>query len=325
VTLTANVAAPGTSSTDKRAIPAGEMEAFSGITGGGSTLLGSAPLDSAGVAQLPATSPGPHALKAVYSGNATFSSTGTLSESVSSTKTTAHAYLVASANPALIGQSITFTVYVYGTTSEQGGATGSVTLTDGTSTTPLASGPLSGAKATFTVSSLSAGTHAITASYGGDGNFTAATSSILTETIGPPGSIRGTATALNTQDTLNVNVHSSVTGGAASYSGSLSFSDRSAGDTFTATAITSLQIYRADAPAGGSASGAYSYFRITDTATLNDGTSNAYSFVIAVALPVAGTTNSPGYLTVTITGPGGFSYSAQAKALDAGSTIVITA
>jgi hypothetical protein len=327
VTLTATVTLPtsSTSSTNKLSIPTTESVSFYDVTGGGNMLLGTAPINSAGIAQLPTSFSlsESHMLKAVYAGDSIFgTSTGTLTESVSSTKTTGHVYLSASANPALAGQAITFAVYAYGTTSESIGVTGTVTLMDGTK--PLGSSPLTGGKATFPIASLSVGAHTITASYSGDANFTAATST-LTETVGPTGTISGTATLLNKQDTLNVDVTSSVAGGTPSYSGSLSFSDQSAGDTFTAQAITSVQIYPAETPAGGSATGAYSYFRITGTATLNSGTSPDYSFVIAVALPIAGTTNATGYFTITVTGPNGFKYSAQAKALDPGSTIVITA
>jgi hypothetical protein len=299
---------------------------FYDVTGGSSTPLGTAPINSAGVAQLPTSfaTPGPHSLTAVYAGDSIFNtSTGTLTETVSSTKTTGHVYVAASANPALAGQSITFSVSVYGTTSESTGVTGTVTLMDGT--TPLGSNPVTNGRTTFTITSLSDGAHAITASYSGDSNFTAATSSVLSETVGPTGTISGKATLLNMQDTLNVNVQSRVDGGTPSYSGNLSFSDQAAGDTFNAVTITAVQIYPAETPAGGGATESYSYFRITGTATLNGGTSPEYSFVIAVYLPTAGTSNATGYLTITVTGPNGFKYSTQAKAFDPGSTIVITA
>jgi hypothetical protein len=330
VTLTATVSLPSTgtstSSPNKLSIPTTESVTFYDVTGGTSTKLGTVPISSAGVAQLPSsfTTAGSHSLTAVYSGDSTFSSsTGTLAESVSSTKATGHVYLAASANPALAGQSVTFSVYVYGATSESTGVTGTVTLMDGT--TPLgSSSPVTNDKASFTISSLGIGSHAITASYSGDANFTAATSSVLTETISPTGTISGTATLLNKQDTFNVDVKSSVSSsGTPSYSGALSFSDTLAGDTFTAATITGVQIYT-ETPAGGSATGAYSYFRITGTATLNGGTSPAYSFIIAASLPTSGATNASGYFTITVTGPGGFSYTAQSKALDPGSTIVIT-
>jgi hypothetical protein len=332
VTLTATVVPATISSTNNPAIPTTESVSFydlgsSTSTTSTGTLLGSAPINSAGVAQLPATftTAGSHLLKAVYSGDSTFStSTGTLTQSVSSTPTTAHVYVSASANPALVGQSITFTALVYGSTSAQSGATGTVKLMDGTST--LGMGTLTGGKATFTIANLSAGSHAITASYSGDANFTMATSSVLSEYVGPTGTISGIGTLMSNQYSLALNVHSSVVSGAPSYSGTLSFSNSAAADTFTAATINSVQIGSSGTPAPGGTPGVYSYFRITGTATLNGGSSPAYSFVIAVALPVAGATTSTasGYLSITVSGPSGFTpYSKQLTTWDPGENITI--
>ena len=149
----------------------------------GTTVLGTVALSSTGVAQLPASlppRPGPTRLQAVYSGNATFAgSTGTLTQSVVSTPTVPQIYISSSANPAIVGQPVTFTVYVG--TSLQTGVTGTVTLLDGTTT--LGSGTLVNDKVSLIAAFATAGPHAITASYSGDPNFAAATSSVLTETI----------------------------------------------------------------------------------------------------------------------------------------------
>src|SRR5207245_5718208 len=59
--------------------------------------------------------------------------------------------------------------------------TGSVTFQDGASA--LRTGTLSGRTATFTTSGLTAGTHSITAIYGGDANFAGSTSPVLTQTV----------------------------------------------------------------------------------------------------------------------------------------------
>ncbi len=65
--------------------------------------------------------------------------------------------------------------------SAAGTPTGTVTFMDGSTT--LGSAMLTGGSATFTAASLSAGSHAITAVYGGDANFAAATSGTLTELV----------------------------------------------------------------------------------------------------------------------------------------------
>jgi hypothetical protein len=93
----------------------------------------------------------------------------------SSTATT----LTSSQNPSSFGAPVTFTATVTGTSSP----TGSVTFEDGA--TVLGSGTLDGAgHATFTTSSLSIGTHAITAVYFGDANNATSASGPLMQAVG---------------------------------------------------------------------------------------------------------------------------------------------
>lgn len=81
--------------------------------------------------------------------------------------------LQSSANPALVSSSITLTA----TVSSASTPTGSVDFYDGTSL--LGSDTLAAGVATYTSSSLTAGTHSITAVYGGDSDFSSATSSAI--------------------------------------------------------------------------------------------------------------------------------------------------
>jgi type VI secretion system secreted protein VgrG len=84
--------------------------------------------------------------------------------------------LVSSTNPAKAGQPVTFTATVTGATS------GSVSFYDGT--TLLATGAVdTSGQASLTISSLSAGTHNITAVYSGSAGHLPSTSSTVTETI----------------------------------------------------------------------------------------------------------------------------------------------
>ena len=84
--------------------------------------------------------------------------------------------LTSSVNPSAYGATVTFTAVVSGS---GGTPTGTVTFKDGS--TVLGSAALNGSgQAALAVSSLSVGSHAITASYGGDGNFPASTSPVLT-------------------------------------------------------------------------------------------------------------------------------------------------
>jgi Bacterial Ig-like domain (group 3) len=71
---------------------------------------------------------------------------------------------------------VTFTATV-----SPGAATGTVTFVDGTTT--LGTAPLSNGIAAFTTSSLSGGTHNITAAYSGDATYGGSTSAALTQVV----------------------------------------------------------------------------------------------------------------------------------------------
>jgi len=92
-------------------------------------------------------------------------------------KTSTTITLASSVNPSAPSQAITFSATVHA------GATGLVSFLDGT--TILGTGTINAAGvATFTTSTLTIGSHPITASYGGDSAYNAATSAVLTEVVG---------------------------------------------------------------------------------------------------------------------------------------------
>ena len=146
----------------------------------GTTTLGTGTL-SAGKATFTtaALTVGTHSITGVYSGDTNFagSTSSVLTQTVNKAASTTS--VVSSVNPSGLGQSVTFTATVKPATS--GTPTGTVTFKDGTTT--LGTGTLGGGKATFTTSALALGSHSITASYGGDANFTASTSATLTQTV----------------------------------------------------------------------------------------------------------------------------------------------
>src|SRR5262249_41980859 len=123
-----------------------------------------------------------HSITALYLGSDTRfaeSTSPTLTQTVnipSATTTT----LASSANPSVFGQTVTLTAHV-APMSGSGTPTGTVTFLD--ADTSIASGTLSGGTATFSTSSLAVGMHTITASYDGDANFSASTSSAITQTV----------------------------------------------------------------------------------------------------------------------------------------------
>ena len=125
--------------------------------------------NGAAMLSISALAAGSHSLTVIYSGDATNSpsTSAVFTETVNKAATTAS--LTSSPNPSVSGQAVTFTAQV-----SPSAATGSVQFKDGA--TLLGTVTVSGGSASLAVSSLSVGTHSITAIYSGDGNYTGSTS-----------------------------------------------------------------------------------------------------------------------------------------------------
>jgi hypothetical protein len=179
VTLSATV-------TSMAGMPAGTVTFIDG-----SSQIGSGALNSSGQATFTTNTlaQGSHSITAAYSGNGEFaaSTSAALTQVVNaaalvSTTTS----ITSSANPSTPGEPVTFTATVAGPAGSTPEPTGTVTFLDGTTT--LGTGTLNGiGQATFTTSSLSAGSHSITGQYGGDANYSGSTSSVLAQSAGTPG------------------------------------------------------------------------------------------------------------------------------------------
>lgn len=91
--------------------------------------------------------------------------------------------VTSSLNPANFGVPVTFTVTV--TTEGSNLLNGLVSLVDGSTQIGTVALSMSG-PAAFTISTLAGGSHSITAVYDGDANNAPSTSTVLTQTIGPP-------------------------------------------------------------------------------------------------------------------------------------------
>jgi hypothetical protein len=157
----------------------------------GSNVLGNATL-SAGVAQFTTATltAGNHTLSAAYSGDGNFQPHQSAPMNQKVNPATSTTILVSSANPSFSGESVTFRANVLPEVS--GTATGTVTFLDGT--IPLGSAPLASGVAAFSIANLTVGTHDITASYGGDLNFTGSVSPALNQVvIGPDFSVAASA------------------------------------------------------------------------------------------------------------------------------------
>lgn len=90
-------------------------------------------------------------------------------------------YLTSSGNPSLTGQAVTFKATVRGSVVASPIPSGTITFKDGATT--LGNVSLASGTASFTISSLSLGTHAITATYSGDANFNPTRSGTLSQTV----------------------------------------------------------------------------------------------------------------------------------------------
>ena len=91
-----------------------------------------------------------------------------VSATANACQTTTVTNIMSSVNPSLVGQSVTFTATVAPTAST-GSVTGSVMSSDGSAV--LGTVALTGGVTTFSTSTLSAGTHSISATYSGDSNY----------------------------------------------------------------------------------------------------------------------------------------------------------
>ena len=220
ISFTASVAAvaPGTGT------PSGSVTFSDGSTLGTVTL-------TAGAATYTTTrlATGQQSITAAYNGNSTFAtSTSALTQTVNQDGTST--VVTASANPSVFGQSVTFTATVSAAAPGSGTPTGSVTFMDGSTT--LGSGTLNGSgRATISTKTLAVGLHAITAVYGGDGNFITSTSPTLNQAVNQD----WTSTALSTS--VNPSVYgqsvtftatvSAAAPGSGTPTGSVTFMDGS--------------------------------------------------------------------------------------------------
>ncbi len=137
---------------------------------------------------------GTHSITAAYGGGTNFnaSTSGALSEVVN--KAASSTAVSSSVNPSSFNQSVTFTAKVKSATT--GIPAGNVTFKNGTVVLGTVALNSSGV-ATFTTSSLSLGSHSITANYAGGTNFTSSASAVLTQTVNKAATTALIASSLN--------------------------------------------------------------------------------------------------------------------------------
>src|SRR5439155_1304279 len=173
VTFTATVSAvsPGTGT------PTGTVQfKTNGVNFGAAVALSGGTATSAGLSSL---APGAYTVTAVYNGDANFNtSTGTLSGGQTVNKANTTTTVSSSLNPSDFDQQVTFTATVNAAAPGAGTRTGTVQFTlDGSnfgSPVTLAAG--SAASDPTASLSIPVGSHAVAATYSGDGNFNGSTS-----------------------------------------------------------------------------------------------------------------------------------------------------
>jgi hypothetical protein len=160
---------------------------------------------------------GPHSITAAYSGDTNYNSSASTTLTQTVNKASTSVGLVSSVNPTTYNSPATFTATVAPAT-----ATGTVTFADGGTT--LGTGTISGGTATYSSSSLLAGPHSITASYGGDTNYNSSGSTTLTQTVNKANTSMGLASSVN-PTTYNSSATFTATVTPATATGTVTFAD----------------------------------------------------------------------------------------------------
>jgi DNA-binding beta-propeller fold protein YncE len=153
------------------------LAASGGSSGNAVTFSVTGPATLSG-STLTITGAGTVEVTASQAGNTNYTAATSVTQTIVITHASASVSLVASANPILVTNAVTFTATV---ASGAGTPTGSVSFIDGT--TLLGAVALSSGVASYTTSSLSAATHSITAVYSGNSNSVSVTSSALAELV----------------------------------------------------------------------------------------------------------------------------------------------
>jgi hypothetical protein len=194
----------------------------------GSTVLGSASVNSSGVATLSTASlpAGTYSLTARYVGNSSFGSSTSAAASVTVTASTAATTtsLVASPNSVTVGQALNMvaTVSASGTAS----LSGTVNFMNGS--TVLGSGSVNtSGVATLSIATLPAGTYSLTAQYVGNSNYLTSTSpkasvTVTASTVATTTSLVASPNPVTVGQTLNL-VATVSASGTGSLSGTVNF------------------------------------------------------------------------------------------------------
>ncbi|HEY5331237.1 MAG TPA: Ig-like domain repeat protein [Acidobacteriaceae bacterium] len=189
----------------------------------GATSLGTGTLNGSGVATLTVSTlaVGSHSITANYAGAGSFTASTSSAVALAISAVTTTTSLTVSPNPAAVGANVVLTAT---TTAASGTATGTVTFDDGT--TSLGTGALNGSGvATLAVSTLTGGSHSLTASYAASGSFGASTSAAVALLINQTTTTVVTAAPNPAAQGVSVVLSATTTATSGTPSGSVTFYD----------------------------------------------------------------------------------------------------
>jgi hypothetical protein len=233
VTYTATVTASATSSQDP--VPSSPTGTVT-FKDNGTTICNAVPVTSTGTTTATApctvtyatTAGSPHPITASYvntDGNFNGSTSGTLSQVVTSSTLGTTSVLTSAPNPSSYGSSVTFTDTVSASTGTPGGTVTFYSCTTNTCSTKTSLGTetLSSGKAPYSTSTLPVGTTYVEAVYSASGNYGGSTSNVVSQVVN----------ALGTTSVLTSSANPSAYGTSVTFTDTVSASSGTPSGTVT--------------------------------------------------------------------------------------------
>ena len=230
VTATVSVVAPGSGAPTGTVAFLDDGATIAGCATQAVTGAGVATCDDAFVAA------GAVTITAVYGGDPDFSTSTSAALTQTINQGATATALTSSVNPSVSGESVSYAASVKAVAPAAGTPSGAVAFFDGAfGIAGCSAQPLVAGTASCNVIYAGVGTHAVTATYGGDPNFTASTSPVLAQTVNPGATSSAVTSSVNPsvsgQDVTYTATVSAVTPASGTPTGTVEFLDGGAGIT----------------------------------------------------------------------------------------------